>query len=296
MDTPTYKVGFYASPCYHIQDADGKRYGYGYEMMQSIVKHIQATLEFVDYDVSFSDSFELLRQGQIDILTGVKHTDDRDAEFAFSVHPVITATTCMNVKAGNTTVVAGDYSTYNGLCVGLLARHTYNYKFLQFAEEKGFDCTIVYYDTPTELTAEERALLETMRQEHVVVRALMNPDEKPYSWFEGGEAKGIVPDIFRRTIEILGLDYEIVETSSRAHYEQVRAAIVPGATLELRMGVSDQETTASTAFGKRRWRLSPHRSAHRWCRAIPRARSSRTSRRICSITRKFCSCSCSARC
>ena len=79
MDTPTYKVGFYASPCYHIQDADGKRYGYGYEMMQSIVKHMQATLEFVDYDVSFSDSFELLRQGQIDILTGVKHTDDRDA-------------------------------------------------------------------------------------------------------------------------------------------------------------------------------------------------------------------------
>ena len=84
-------------------------------------------------------------------------------------------------------------------------------------------------------------LLETMRQEHVVVRALMNPDEKPYSWFEDGEAKGIVPDIFRRTIEILGLDYEIVETSSRAHYEQVRAAIVPGATLELRMGVSDQD-------------------------------------------------------
>ncbi len=104
----------------------------------------------------------------------------------------------------------------NGLRVGLLARHTYNYKFIQFAEEKGFDCTIVYYDTPTELTAEERALLETMRQEHVVVRALMNPDEKPYSWFEDGEAKGIVPDIFRRTIEILGLDYEIVETSSRA--------------------------------------------------------------------------------
>ena len=89
MDTPTYKVGFYASPCYHIQDADGKRYGYGCEMMQSIVKHMQAPLEFVDYDVSFSDSFELLRQGQIDILTGVKHTDDRDAEFAFSVHPAI---------------------------------------------------------------------------------------------------------------------------------------------------------------------------------------------------------------
>ena len=63
----------------------------------------------------------------------MKHTDDRDAEFAFSVHPAITATTCMNVRAGNRTVVAGDYSTYDGLRVGLLTRHTCNYKFIVFA-------------------------------------------------------------------------------------------------------------------------------------------------------------------
>ena len=305
IDTPIYKVGFYASNCYHIQDEDGKRSGYGYEMMQSIEKYLQATFDYVDYDVSFADSFELLRRGEIDILTGVKHTDDRDAEFAFSVHPAITATTCMNVKAGNKNVVAGDYSTYNGLRVGLLARHTYNYKFIQFTEEKGFDCTIVYYDTPTELTealidgevdalvnsymrtpddervienfgetpyyiiarkedqalidaidsaidalniatpgwrselytryygeqqqnteltAEEQALLEELRQSGTVIRGIMNPDEKPYSWFEDGEARGIAAEIFAQTAQTLGLDYEIVETSTRARYEQVRAA------------------------------------------------------------------------
>ena len=42
----------------------------------------------------------------------------------------------MNVKAGNKNGVAGDYSTYDGLRVGLLTCHTYNYKFIQFAEEK----------------------------------------------------------------------------------------------------------------------------------------------------------------
>ena len=72
------------------QDEDGKRSGYGCEMMQSIEKYFQATFDYVDYDATFADSFELLRRGDIDILTGVKHTDDRDAEFAFSVHPAIT--------------------------------------------------------------------------------------------------------------------------------------------------------------------------------------------------------------
>lgn len=58
----------------------------------------------------------------------------------------------MNVKTGNTSVIAGDYSTYNGLQIGLLKRHTYNDAFLAFTEEKGFDCEIYYYETPTELT------------------------------------------------------------------------------------------------------------------------------------------------
>ena len=305
VETPTYKVGFYASPCYHIQDEDGKRYGYGYDMMRSIEKHLQATFDYVGYELPYADCFDLLRSGEIDLLTGVKHTTERDAEFAFSVHPAITATTCMNVKAGNTTVVAGDYSTYEGLKIGLLARHTYNDRFIEFTKEKGFSCEIVYYQTPTELTealiegevdalvnsymrtpdderivenfgetpyyiiarkedqalidaidsaidglnvetpnwrtelynqyygeqgqnneltAEERALLDELRREHVVIRGIMNPDEAPYSFFEDGEAKGIAPEIFKQTAEILGLDYEIVETSTRARYEQVRAA------------------------------------------------------------------------
>ncbi len=32
-DTPDYKVAFYAFDCYHMQDENGKRSGYGYEMM-----------------------------------------------------------------------------------------------------------------------------------------------------------------------------------------------------------------------------------------------------------------------
>lgn len=36
LETPDYKVAFFAFDCYHMQDKNGKRTGYGYEMMQGI--------------------------------------------------------------------------------------------------------------------------------------------------------------------------------------------------------------------------------------------------------------------
>ena len=44
----------------------------------------------------------------------------------------------MNIKRGNSKVIAGDYSTYNGLKIGLLENHTYNSSFLRFIEDKKF--------------------------------------------------------------------------------------------------------------------------------------------------------------
>ena len=151
-DTPDYKVAFYAFDCYHMQDENGKKTGYGYEMMQGVSKYLQCTFSYVGYDKTAQECEELLRNGDIDIYTAAKLTPERQEEFAFSTHPAITSTTCMNVKVGNTKVVAGDYSTYNGLRIGLLQRHTYNDRFLEFTKEKGFSCEIIYYETPTELT------------------------------------------------------------------------------------------------------------------------------------------------
>ena len=151
-ETPDYKVAFYAFDCYNMQDDNGRRTGYGYEMMQGVANYMQCTFSYVGYDKSASECVEMLRNGELDIYTAAKKTPEREAEFAFSTHPAITSTTCMNVKVGNNKIVAGDYSTYNGIRIGLLKRHTYNDSFIEFANKKGFDYTIVYYDTPTELT------------------------------------------------------------------------------------------------------------------------------------------------
>lgn len=152
LDTPDYKVAFYAFDCYHIQDKNGKRSGYGYEMMQGISKYLQCTFSYVGYDKTASKCEAMLRNGELDIYTAARRTAKREAEFAFSTHPAITSSTCMNIKVGNERIVAGDYRTYNGIRVGFLRRHNYNGAFLDFVKEKGFDCDIIYYETPTELS------------------------------------------------------------------------------------------------------------------------------------------------
>lgn len=298
-ETPDYKVAFYAFDCYNMQDENGRRTGYGYEMMQGISKYLQCTFSYVGYDETAAECIDMLRDGELDIYTAAKKTPEREKEFAFSTHPAITSSTCMNVKVGNDKIVAGDYSTYNGIKVGLLRRHTYNNSFLEFTKEKGFDCEIVYYDTPTdltnaliddevdalvdsyiripedekvienfgetpyyimarkedqdlidqidyaidamnvelpnwrtelynkyygvqemntELTEAEETLLKKMQDEDYVIRAVMSPDNNPYSWYENGEARGIAADIFRATADKLGLKYEIVPVSDVQEY------------------------------------------------------------------------------
>ena len=150
--TPDYKVAFFPYDCYHMQDENGKRSGYGYEMMQGLSRYLQCTFSYVGYDKTAAACIEMLRAGELDLYTAASRTAEREQEFVFSTHPSITSYTCMNVKVGNRAIVSGDYSTYNGIRVGLLQRHTYNNMFLRFVEEKGFDCEIVYYETPTELS------------------------------------------------------------------------------------------------------------------------------------------------
>lgn len=306
LQTPDYKVAFFAFDCYHMQDKTGKRSGYGYEMMQGLSQYLQCTFSYVGYDKTASECEDMLRNGALDIYTAARRTPEREQEFAFSTHPAITSFTCMNVKVGNQDIVAGDYSTYNGIRVGLLQRHTYNNKFLQFVKEKGFDCTIVYYDTPTELTnalvddkvdalvnsyiripedeetvenfgetpyyimarkedqtlidqldyaidcmnvetpnwrtelynkyygseennreltADEQTLLKQLQASREPIRAVMNPDANPYSWYENGKPRGMAADIFKATAEKLKLTYEIVPVSTKEEYE---AAITSG--------------------------------------------------------------------
>jgi signal transduction histidine kinase len=79
-----------------------------------------------------------------------------------------------------------------------------------------------YYtaDTGNEIafTAEEREYIRSMQESGTVIKAIAEPDRLPYSYFENGTAKGIIPEIFSRISAMTGLTFQIVETKTREEY------------------------------------------------------------------------------
>ena len=60
-----------------------------------------------------------LAAGQIDLIPVLRRTAERDEQFAFSAEPIGTVATMLTVKAGNRSIVAGDYDTFDGITVGM---------------------------------------------------------------------------------------------------------------------------------------------------------------------------------
>ncbi len=71
------------------------------------------------------------------------------------------------------------------------------------------------------LSAVERAYIQELKNSHTIFRVAMNPDNAPYSYFENGTAKGIIPDIFAEIARRADIQYEVIETHTRAEYDQL---------------------------------------------------------------------------
>ena len=154
-DTPqrTLRVGFYAYTGYHIMDKDGHRSGYSYEVLQRIAQYENVKFEYVAYDCDANEAADMLERGEIDLLPTLRMTPERAERFAFSSEPISNLATMLTVRAGNRSIVAGDYETYDGMTVGMSRRgNGRNQSFIHYAEEHGFTYTPIYFDTDEELS------------------------------------------------------------------------------------------------------------------------------------------------
>lgn len=89
----------------------------------------------------------MLLNGEIDVVTSARKTRERTENFLFSL-PIELNNTVLSVLTENTSIVSGDYSTYDGIMVGVLAGNSQNQYLPDFAEENGFACqTQEYGDT-----------------------------------------------------------------------------------------------------------------------------------------------------
>ena len=150
--TQKLRVGYYAYTGFNMIDADGSYSGYSYELLQKIARYRNVIYEYDGYDSDVNDVMQMLEDGEIDVIPDLRITPDREDRFDFTTSPVGTIASMLTVRAGNRTVIAGEYSTYNGMTVGFSHDgNGRNQSFIEFAADHNFTYTAVFYDTDDEL-------------------------------------------------------------------------------------------------------------------------------------------------
>ena len=150
-----------------MMDEEGNRSGYGYDFLRLMARYWDVDYEYVGYDQSWDDMQQMLEDGEIDMVTSARKTPDREEKFDFS-RPIGTNYGMLTVRSDNSTIVDGNYSTYNCMRVALLNGNTRNEEFADFADNKGFTYVPSYFDT----TAEMEEALQSEKVDAIVTSSL----------------------------------------------------------------------------------------------------------------------------
>lgn len=147
------RAGFWSFDGYHNIDESGNRSGYGYDLLQLIARYANVHYTYLGFDKTLGESLELLEKGEIDLISGVKMTPERIDRFDFSSRNVGDTSTILTVKEGNISVVNGDYSTYDGLRIGLINDGLREKEMDDFAKEHNFSYEAIPFNTTQEMAA-----------------------------------------------------------------------------------------------------------------------------------------------
>ena len=113
----TVRVGWYED-AYNITGENGERSGYGYEFQQSVASYTGWRYDYVN--AGWSDLFEMIQNGQIDLMSGVSYTEERAENMLFSELPMGEEKYYLYADLKHTNISASDLSTLNGKKIGIL--------------------------------------------------------------------------------------------------------------------------------------------------------------------------------
>ena len=84
-DSETVRVGWYETP-FNQTDRFGRRSGYGYEYQQKIAAYAGWNYEYVKG--SWSECYQMLLDGEIDLMSDISYTEERAEKMLFTTLPM----------------------------------------------------------------------------------------------------------------------------------------------------------------------------------------------------------------
>ena len=113
----TIRVGSFEDTFNYV-DKNGVRRGFGYELMQALGGYAGWKFEYVKCD--WSNCFDKLENGEIDVMGDISYTAERAQKMLFSEKPMGEENYILYADLSNTDIVTTDIKSLNGKRVGVL--------------------------------------------------------------------------------------------------------------------------------------------------------------------------------
>ena len=103
---------------FNYVDENGVRRGFGYELMQALAGYAGWKFEYVKCD--WSDCFDKLENGEIDVIGDISYTDERAQEMLFSEEPMGEEKYILYADLSHTDIETSNFKSMDGKRVGVL--------------------------------------------------------------------------------------------------------------------------------------------------------------------------------
>lgn len=149
----TVKVGYYYSRSFQEGVGDGAmKSGYGYEYMQKIASYTGWKYKYV-YG-TWSDMYQQLLAGKIDMMAGIMYSDERAQQIAFPDHEMINETFYIYKNDDDDSIKCGDISSYVGKRIGVVKGQSSAGYLSDWMSDNGATAQVVYYGNLDECAAD----------------------------------------------------------------------------------------------------------------------------------------------
>lgn len=111
------RVGSFEDTFNYVNEK-GARKGYGYELLETLSGYTGWQFEYVTCD--WSDCFEKLENGEIDIMGGISYSEDRTEEMLFSDEPMGVEKYYLYADLSRADISTSNVKTLNGKKIGVL--------------------------------------------------------------------------------------------------------------------------------------------------------------------------------
>lgn len=134
------RVGWFEST-FNMTDQNGRRSGYAYEYQQKIAAYTGWEYQYVT--ASWTQLLEMLKEGEIDLLSDVSYMQDRAQSMLYSSLPMGEEEFYAYISSRNTSISMDDYTSFNGKKIGVNKGSVQAQKFAEWAKQYGIDADVV---------------------------------------------------------------------------------------------------------------------------------------------------------